>query len=132
VSPTIFRLELVLLGFFIACWIVFFAVALSGYPLSGAIAMDLYQLYGIAALVGWLSGNIFVQRSQRWERRSRQRVLLIFLLSPGGLYYLLWALGSELDRSGAPFAPLYAFAVSGILFLVPVTLRGSFSGRTRR
>jgi hypothetical protein len=131
VSPTIFRLELVLLGFFLACWIVFFVVALAGYPFSGALGLDLYQLYGVAALVGWLSGNIFVQRSEGWGNGSRRRMLLVFLLSPGGLFYLLWAWGSELDRGSAPFAPLYAFAVSAVLFLVPVTLRSSFSGRPR-
>jgi len=121
-----FRLELGILGFFLICWLAFFATAVGGHPLAGRLIISLYQLYGLAALVGWLLGNTFVQRSRKWVRASRRRLLLVFLLSPGGLFYLLWALGPVSSRLAAPFAPLYAFAVSAILFLVPVSFRRSF------
>ncbi len=124
-----FRLELYLLGFFFACWITFFTLAIAGYPLAGLLPLGLYELYGVAALTGWLIGNVFVHRSRDWSRVARTRFLLILLLSPGGLFYLLWSFGSDSDRAAVPFAPLYAFAVFAVFFLVPVSFRRSFPSR---
>ena len=127
-APT-FRVELSLLGFFIACWLAFFLSAVLGYPLAGLLPLSLYQLYGIAVLAGWIIGNVFVHRSRDWSRPVRIRLLLIFLLSPGGLFYLLWSCSRATDRVAVPFAPLYAFAVFAIFLLVPVSFRRSFSNR---
>ena len=121
------QIELALLGFFIACWLVFFGLAFAGYPQTGMLRLGLYELYGVAVLAGWLIGNVFVYRSRSWSKAVRIRFLLIFLLSPGGLFYLLWSCGTE--RATVPFAPLWAFAVFAVFFLVPVSFRRSFSSR---
>jgi hypothetical protein len=120
-----FRVEIYLLVFFLVCWIAFFSLALSGYPLAGLLPLGLYELYGAALLAGWLIGNVFVYRSRGWTRTARMRFLLILLLSPGGLFYLLWGLGTDADRTAVPFAPLYAFGVFAVFFLVPVSFRRS-------
>ena len=120
-----FRLEIYLLGFFFVCWVAFFSLAIAGYPLAGFLPLGLYGLYGVAVLAGWLIGNVFVFRSRGWTRVARMRFLLILLLSPGGLFYLLWSLGRDSDRTAVPFAPLYAFAVFAVFFLVPVSFRRS-------
>jgi hypothetical protein len=124
-----FRLELYVLGFFIACWLAFFSLAIAGYPLAGLLPLGLYELYGVAVLAGWLIGNVFVYRSRDWSRAVRIRFLLIFLLSPGGVFYLLWSFSRDADRAAVPFAPLYAFGVFAVFLLVPVSFRKSFSTR---
>jgi hypothetical protein len=121
-----FRLECFLLGFFVACWLAFFVSAAFDYPFAGVVPLGLYELYGAAVLAGWIIGNVFVHRSRGWSRSVRTRLLMVFLLSPGGLFYLLWSLSSDGDRAAVPFAPLYAFAMSFLFLLVPVSFRRSF------
>jgi hypothetical protein len=124
-----FRLELYLLGSFVACWLAFFVSAAFDHPFAGVVPLGLYELYGTAVLVGWIVGNVFVHRSRGWSGSVRTRLLLVFLLSPGGLFYLLWSLSSDGHRAAVPFAPLYAFGMSALFLLVPVSFRRSFIGR---
>jgi hypothetical protein len=126
-----FALELGVLGFFLLCWVVFFSLALSGYPLAGLLRVNLYHLYGLAAIVGWLLGNVFVHRARRWGKKTARRLFLVFLLSPGGLFYLVWALQPEPQRLAVPFAPIYGFGVFAVFFLVPVSFRNSFRNAGR-
>ncbi len=118
------RWEFALLAFFFLCWLAFPLIALAGYPFAGTLSIDLYALYGFAAALGWLLGHVVVARTRGRPGRERRRVVLLFLLSPGGLFYLIWALAPEAQRLAIPFVPLYASAVFAIFLLVPVSLRG--------
>ncbi len=130
-APSLARSEFGIILFFGLCWIVFVAMAWLGYPLAGTIRLDLYLLYGLAAALGWMLGNLEVLRRRRAEAggglvAERRGFYWLHLLMPGGLFYLLWALAQESLRSGFPLAPLYALGVYVVLFLVPVSLRRAF------
>ena len=95
-------------------------------PLAGALTLDLYRLYSIAAVLGWASGNVYLLRlksltGQVWRRR----LLLSYLLGPASCVYLLRALAPITHQLAAPLVPILSLAVYGIFFLVPVTLRGT-------
>jgi len=124
-----FRVELSLLGFFLLCWLLYFVLAVGDHPLAGTVPIGLYQLYAAAVAGGWVVGNVVVQRSRGWSRAVRRRVLLVLLVSPGGVFYLLWSLSEVSSRAAVPFAPLYAFVVFAVFFLVPVSFRGAFPKR---
>jgi hypothetical protein len=121
-SAGTFRLEIALVGICTAVW----AVALLGLwgllPTAGLLDLDLYRLYSVAAVLGWLSGNLFVLRRRSLGPDHRRRLLLTYLLGPPAFVYLLRALASRAVQEAAPIVPLYCFLVYGMLFLVPVTL----------
>jgi len=116
------RLELSLLAAGLLCWLAALLAGLAGVPAAGLLPLDLYPLYGLAAFLGWLAGNGFVLRS-RGRGRSRRLSWMAYLVSPAGLFVLLWTLAPAGPRTGAPLAPLWAWGVYVVLFLVPVSLR---------
>ncbi len=117
------RLEVVLLGIFLAAWCLALLSVAVGLPLAGLVPLSLYQLFGIAAAAGWLSGNLYVRRSRGLPRRFRRRVLLIYLLGPPSLIYLLRTMAPAAQQGAAPLAGIWAFGVLAIFFMVPVSLR---------
>ena len=121
-SSGTFRLEAALVGISSAVW----AVALLGLwgllPTAGLLDLNLYRLYSVAAVLGWMSGNLFVLRRRALGLEHRRRLLLTYLLGPPAFVYLLRALAPQAAQDAAPFVPLYCFVVYGMLFLVPVTL----------
>ncbi len=121
--------ELSLLGVFLAIWTVALASLVGLLPADGLLDLTLYQLYGIAAALGWLSGNIYVSRSRKVPKPLRRRLLLVYLLGPPGILYLVRALASLEVQAQAPLAAIYACGVFFVLFLVPVTLKGSAPAR---
>ena len=127
------RLEVVLLGLFVAAWCLALLSVATGLPLAGVAPLSLYQLYGIAAAAGWLGGNLYVQRARRLPRLIRRRVLLIYLLGPPSVVYLLRTMAPAEEQGAAPLAGLWAFGVLTIFFMVPVSLRrvGKASDRYR-
>ena len=125
------RTEVVVLALFLACWLVS-ALAWTGLiDLSGMLEMALYPLYTVAAVVGWLSGNVYVHRSTRVGTTLRPLLLIVYFLGPLGVLYLLHAMATAEARAAAPFVPLWSFGVFSIFFLVPVTFRGSSGPRAR-
>lgn len=124
-------MELVLLGIFFVCWLAALAAFGGLLPLAGLLDLGLYQYYGLAAFLGWLSGNVYLHRSRRVPKPLRLRLMLIYLLGTPGLLYLVRALAPLTTQALAPMAPVYATGVFAILFLVPVTLRGSFASGSR-
>lgn len=118
------RVEIALATTFFLTW----SVALLGLwrvlPLAGILDLDLYRLYSVAAVLGWLSGNIYVLRRRSLPlQASRRRLLITYFLGPVSFVYILRALASLSTQEAAPFVPLYSFMVYGLFFLVPVTLR---------
>ncbi len=118
-------MELGLLGVFLAIWTVALAAMVGLLPAAGLLDLNLYQLYGVSAALGWLAGNVYVTRSLRFLKPVRRRVLLIYVLGPPGIIYLLRALASYDLQASAPLAAVYGSGVFFILFLVPVTLKSS-------
>ncbi len=118
------RLEAFLFAVFCALWAVATLVALGFLPVKGLLSLDLYTLYGIAAFLGWLSGNIYIARRRRLkEGRETGRILLVlYLVGSPAIVYFLRVLAPEAWQQGAPFVPLYALGVQTVFFLVPVTL----------
>ncbi len=122
--------ELVLLAVFSAAWLLAILAGVGLVPLAGLFALDLYRLYSVAAVLGWMSGNIYVSRSQSFDHdRWRRRLLLSYLLGPPSFVYLLRALAPLSLQQAAPFVPIYSFAVYGLFFLVPLTLRATRTPR---
>jgi hypothetical protein len=119
-------LELALLGFFFVCWLAALASFVGLLPIAGLLDLGLYQYYGLAAFLGWLSGNVYLQRSGRVPKLLKRRLMLVYLMGTPGLLYLIRALAPLTTQAMAPLAPLYASGVFAIFFLVPVTLKGSF------
>lgn len=117
--------ELGLLGVFLAVWTVALASLLGLLPAAGLLDLTLYQLYGVAAALGWVAGNVHVARSRHFPKPVRSRILLIYLLGPPSLIYLLRSLASNEVQAAAPLAAIYGCGVFFIFFLVPVTLKGS-------
>ncbi len=122
--------ELVLLAVFSAAWLLAILAGLGVVPLAGLYALNLYRLYSVAAVLGWVAGNIYVSRSQTFARGHwRRRLLLSYLIGPPSFVYLLRALAPLTVQQAAPFVPIYSFAVYGLFFLVPLTLRATRSQR---
>lgn len=119
------RLEVVLLGLFVAAWCLALLSVALGLPLAGLVPLSLYQFYGIAAAAGWLGGNLYVRRARKLPRQIRKRVLLIYLLGPPSLVYLLRTMAPATEQGAAPLVGLWAFVVLTIFFMVPVSLRRS-------
>lgn len=117
--------ELSLLGVFLAVWTVALASLVGLLPTEGLLDLSLYQLYGVAAALGWLAGNVYVSRSRKVPQPLRRRLLLVYLLGPPGIIYLVRSLASSSLQARAPFAAIYACGVFFVLFLVPVTLKGT-------
>ena len=124
------RVESGILAFLLICWLIFFTLAATGYPLAGFLPISLYHLYSLAVFTGWMVGNVIVARGATRSRSTRLKLQAAFLLCPGGLFYLLWALTPAVTRTSAPFAPLYAAIIFAIFFLVPVSFRKAFARPT--
>lgn len=119
-------MEIALLGFFFVCWLAALASFVGLLPIAGLLDLGLYQYYGLAAFLGWLSGNVYLHRAQRVPKPLKRRLMLVYLLGTPGFLYLVRALAPITTQALAPLAPLYASGVFAVLFLVPVTLKGSF------
>ncbi len=124
------RVEPALLAAFSAAWLLAILAGVGLVPLAGTLALDLYRLYSIAAVLGWVAGNIYVFRSRAVPQHPfRRRLLLSYLIGPPSFVYLLRALAPQAVQQAAPFVPLYSFAVYALFFLVPLTLRATRTPR---
>ena len=109
----------------LGAWLVSLIALLAGRGLAGLTRIGLYPLYGSALVLGWGLGNLYVART-RGEIKALKRLLLpVYLLTPPGILFLMWATASMTLQVGIPLAPVYACGIFGILFLVPVTFARS-------
>jgi len=126
------KIEAALLIVFSVAWVAVILVLLGRLPVAGTLHLDLYTLYGFAAVLGWLTGNLYVLRRPRMPPGAyRTQVLISYLLGPLAFVYLLRASAPASALKAAPLVPLYAFFVYWIFFLVPVTLRATRVQRRR-
>jgi hypothetical protein len=127
-APGLSHGERSLLGFFGAAWIVALLHLAGVVPLAGGLPLSLYGYYAFAAIAGWLAGNVYVLRRRRLAAtvpvtacgRDRRLLAILYLFGPPALVYLLWALVPAAQQRLAPLAPLWAFGVYGVFFLVPI------------
>ncbi len=117
------RLEPVLFGIFTLAWLLAIFVLAVGRSLDSPLPVSLYHLYGLAVFGGWLSGNVYVQRTARTPRKARLRALLVYLLGPPGLLFLTHGLTSVQSQARVPLAPVYALGIYVVFFMVPVSFR---------
>ena len=117
------RLEPVLFGIFTLGWLLAIFILAIGRSLDSPLPISLYHLYGLAVFGGWLSGNFYVQRTSAIPRKSRLRSLLVYLLGPPGLLFLTHGLTSIQSQARVPLAPVYAFGIYIVFFMVPVSFR---------
>ena len=106
-----------------AGWIMTLVHFLGWVSLARAHRLDLYHYFSVAAVGGWLVGNVCLHRRRRLG--ASRRLLAIYLLGPPGLLYLLWAMGPPELQAIAPLVPLYGFGVFSLFFFVPITLARS-------
>ncbi len=120
------RFEQLLLAVFSAAWLLAILIGMGLVPLAGTLDLDLYRLYSVAAVLGWVAGNIYVFRTQTLPKdRSRKRLLWTYLIGPPSFVYIIRSLARQVVQQAAPLVPIYAFAIYALFFLVPVTLRAT-------
>ncbi|HKI85569.1 MAG TPA: hypothetical protein VKA53_02375 [Thermoanaerobaculia bacterium] len=117
------RIEPILVGFFFASWGIAILYLVGLVPLPESLNLSLYGLYTVAAVSGWLAGNVYVHRARHLPRELKRRAFLLYFFGPPGLLYLLRSMAPAPVQRAAPLVPLYAWAVFSIFFLVPLTFR---------
>jgi hypothetical protein len=122
------RLEVILLGLYLACWALSLLSFTRVLSLAGSLPLALYPYYAVAVALGWAFGILYVQRTRGFDRPLRRRFLFIYYLGPPAILVLLRAMAPVAYQRAAPLVPLWAFGVFSILFLVPVTMK--FPGGT--
>jgi hypothetical protein len=117
------RLEVALLGLFLACLVLrvlsFFRVV----TLAGGLPLSLYGYYGVAVALGWGFGILYVIRTRDLPPRIRRLYALIYYVGPASVLSLVRGMATLQDQAAAPFVPLWGFGVFSALFLVPVTMK---------
>jgi hypothetical protein len=117
------RLEVALLGIFLACLVLRVLSFLRVVTLAGSLPLSLYGYYGVAVALGWGFGILYVIRTRGLPPRIRRFYALIYYLGPASLLSLLRGMATYPDQQAAPFVPLWGFGVFSALFLVPVTMK---------
>jgi hypothetical protein len=121
------RIELILLALFLACWGLSLAVFFGLLRLDGSAPLGFYGLDAIAASLGWLFGNIYVQRTRKMDKPLRRPFVAFYFFGPLGIVYILGSMEPLDFQRAAPFLVLYAWAVYTIFFTVPVVVRIPFA-----
>jgi len=114
------RFESVVAGLCLGAWLAAGALLLGGsglgrFPSPGS-------LFPAAAVLGWLAGNFYVQRTKRSTLGPRG-LLSLYLGGPPGLLWLVWATVPPAIRLRTAITPFLALGIYLIFFLVPVSLR---------
>ena len=116
------RFELILLGLFLACWLVYLLVVFRVLAPGGNMDLGFYPYYAIAVALGWGAGNLYVYRSRDMEPQIRRALLAGYFVSPMGLLFLLKVTMPVAFQRMAPFVGVYAVCVFSIFFWVATKL----------
>lgn len=117
------RLEVVLVGLFLACWVLSLLSFSRVLSLAGSLPLALYPYYAVAVALGWGFGMVYVRRTWGFPPAIRRRFGFIYYFGPPAILGLLRSMAPWDYQRAAPLVPLYAFGVFSILFLVPVTMK---------
>ncbi len=117
------RFEQVLLGLFLACWLVYLLGVFQIVKPAGTWNPGFYPYYSIAMAVGWAAGNLYVYRTRDLDPTARRRFLAGYFLAPVGLISLLKIMMPISFQRGAPFVGVWAFCVFSIFFGVATKLQ---------
>ena len=115
------RAEPILVAVCLASWSLALLHLTGVVSLAGNLDLSLYGLYAIAAVAGWLAGNVYIRRRQGMPPSVTRRLLVAYLFGPPSIPFLLRAMAPLSAQTAAPFVPLYAVAVCVVFFFVPVT-----------
>jgi len=111
------------------CSIVWLLVILANggvLPLAGTLDLDLYRLFSLTTVIGWVAGNIYVFRTRDLvEKPARRKLFLKYLMGPLSVVFFLRALAGNEVQASAPLVPIFGFGIYVLFFLVPVTLRAT-------
>ncbi len=119
--PPKLRLEAWLAVTGVVLWAIAAISLLAGRGLAGYGRVGLYPLYGFAGLLGWALGNLYVVRRRPFGKPVRRRLLPVYLLAPPSVLALVWATAPLAQQQSVPLAPIWASAIFGIFFCVPVS-----------
>lgn len=117
------RLEVALLGLFLACWLIRVLSFARVITVAGSLPLSLYGYYAVAVALGWGFGILYVIRTRDLPPRIRRLYLLIYYLGPAAILSLVRGMAPYEYQRAAPLAALWAFGVFSALFLVPVTMK---------
>lgn len=117
------KFEQVLLGLFLACWLVYLLSVFRLLAPDGTWNPGFYPYYSLAAASGWGAGNLYVYRTRDLEESARRRFLPGYFLAPLGLLLLLKVMMPRAFQQAAPFVGVWAFGVFSIFFAVATKLR---------
>ena len=117
-------IELLLSAFFMACWFLGLLSLLRVVSLGDTLRVGLYPFFSISAAVGWVMGNIYVQRKRRrnFLLGTLPQGVWIYLLGPPGVLILLRSMAPVAEQDLAPLVPVLGVVVFVVFFLVPVSL----------
>lgn len=119
------RLERGVLALGLAGWPTAALVLLFEGPWRGALPATLYQYFAVATLLGWVAGNLCVQRRRRLDPGLGRRLGWLYLVCPPALLFVLRGLAASQEYMSAPLVPIYAAGVYTVFFALPITLRRS-------
>lgn len=117
------RFEQVLLGLFLASWLVYLLGVFRLLRLDGTWNPGFYPYYSIAVALGWGAGNLYVYRTRDLDPAARRRFLPGYFLAPVGLISLLKIMMPIGFQRAAPFVGVWAFCVFSIFFGVATRLQ---------
>ena len=117
------RFELILLGLFLACWLVYLLAVFGVVMPDGTLNPGFYPYFSLAAAMGWGAGNLYVYRTRDLDPMSRRRFLPGYFLAPLGLLLLIKMMMPLAFQRSAPLVGVYAFGVFSIFFSVATKLK---------
>ncbi len=117
------RYEQVLLGMFLACWLVYLLAVFRLVTPEGTWSPGFYPYDTLAAALGWGAGNLYVYRTRDLAEKDRRRFMPGYFLAPLGLILLLKVMMPLDFQRAAPFVGVWAFCVFSIFFFVAMKLQ---------
>ena len=71
--------------------------------LDGDRPIGFYPIYGLAALLGSIAGNVFAFRLRRLPEGEVRRLLALYVVAPPGLVLLVRAFTSQAEQQSSPW-----------------------------
>jgi len=115
-------LELIVVSLFLACWVVFVLDALGVVHLAGALPLQLYPFFSLAASLGWGAGLGYNVRRRNLAGAMRRRALVVYYFGPPGILHVVRAMAPLALQRLQPLVPILAWGVYSVFFTVPLVV----------